>query len=139
MLFGSVQLWSWRVVERAKAWPLVEAIVTDSRVISWEAATLGRHTIVTTVRERLVFRFAYSVAGHHYASKRFYAYGRPDSLGATKQYPRGQHFMAHYNPGKPDQAVVEPGFSDHHARVAWVIFLGVLIVTVIYDRRGSTA
>lgn len=137
VLFLFIYWWSSHSVAQAKAWPVVEAVVTSCRVVSSERPSLARG-VSAIVSDRLEIRYRYVVAEHSYISKRFYRYGDPDPFEAVKKYPTGKHFEAHYNPDDPAQAVVEPGYPDRKAMIASVICfavgMGVKIWTLLRDR-----
>ncbi len=96
---------------RSLGWP-----ETDGIVLAAEA----ERTVETDVRARrdhqeLRIRYRYAVDETHYTGTRIrYGHERRTSEDATafaRRYPAGEHVPVYYNPGRPGQAVLQPGIS----------------------------
>ena len=82
---------------------------------------------------RLIFEFNYTVAGHSYASRRFYVWGRPSADRAVREYAVGQHLTARYNPEDPAEAVVEPGNVGHSLLIGSIVSLGLAALAISHN------
>jgi hypothetical protein len=108
-----------------KTWPVVKGRVLSSKVEQY-TETMGSRAKggVAVTLYRPVIVYEYEVAGRKLSGKRIAQSegmnrGVPDFAEAiSKQYPAGAQVVVHYNPKRPDEAVLEPRLAR-----SWVVAL----------------
>jgi hypothetical protein len=110
-----VTAWGWSVLSNAKAsvsWPSV-----GGRVIS---SSVERHTSSGSRGSSTTYgaevQYDYTVDGTKYSADRVsfgdYSSSSPGhARGIVNRYPAGSEVSVHYDPARPDVAVLEPGTS----------------------------
>ena len=114
-----VSVWGGRTLQNAKAsssWPKVQGQVVESDVERERSRSgTGRNRRTKTTYKANVF-YDYSVNGTKYSSHKV-SFGEYSSSSPgharriVNRYPKGKTVEVHYNPEKPQVAVLEPGVS----------------------------
>jgi len=124
LLVGSWIFWfaqhEYRFAKQSPAWPVTEGTVEESKVV---VKTSGGRRGTTSVFWE--FEYTYFVDGEIYFAKgntlRFgkIFYGRDESYDFKKRFPKGKTLNVYYNPKKPSQSILEPGFNKSLERFMW--------------------
>jgi hypothetical protein len=141
ILFITMGLMRFREGDRARGWITVGGRVVSSRVNEYTAKDGTRHF-------RPLVIYAYGADDNRFMSSRLSfrpvdSTNRADAEQAAGRYPVGTAVRVHYDPGDPQQAVLEP------TNPAWtpIILAGVCaglaitlrILSARLDKRGARA
>lgn len=117
----------------SRDWPTAEAVVSRVEMTSSTSRDTRRQTSTTTYHADLTFRYA--VAGREYTTDQVrwgqtLGSGDPtEAVVLALRYSEGRRVRVHYNPGRPDEAVVRPGLTGSAfllpgAALVFLLFLG---------------
>jgi hypothetical protein len=130
---------------RSVGWPTVRGTVTESRVE--ESSAYARKQGPQKVYDARV-AFTYEVEGAKYTSARYRVDPKTTyvSLSSAEavvaRYPVGSEVQAHYKPGDPSFAVLEPGtlgedFKFFMPMINLLLGLPLLLLSLFVKRRAS--
>lgn len=114
ILFGvGFCVWGWILIADARlstSWPTALATIEYSAIKSYDSRSDGK----TTRMYSADIRYWYTVNGKQYTSARisFGDHSSSSSTGMEKlvnKYSKGSQATAYYDPGKPGNALLEPG------------------------------
>ncbi len=134
----------------SRGWPTSEAVVARVEMTSHTSRDTRRQSSTTTYHAELSFRYA--VGGHEYTTDQV-SWGQTLGSGDPTEavvlalsYPEGRRVRVHYNPAKPDEAVVKPGLTGSAfllpgAAVVFLLFLGpaCFMIWRMFLASGSAA
>ena len=109
-------VWGIGILKDAKAstsWPTVQGEITGSRIDKSTSRDSDGHTD-TTYRADVTYRYAVEDAEYTGDTVSFGEYGsdrRSHADRIVKRYPVGKEVKVHYDPEKPEKAVLEPGVT----------------------------
>jgi hypothetical protein len=127
----------------SRGWPTVEGEVIRSSVQSRRS---GRPDRSQRVHSPDVV-YSYRIGNELYTGDRIAFGGYSSSAGnyanrMTHRYPRGRQVSVHYQPGKPDNTVLEPGVSlkTWFKPAFGLVFLcaGLFIAWLLYKRSKAS-
>jgi len=101
-----------RKVKIAQGWPVVSGTVESTEIKKHKTTTkTGRSGFRTSYTYEPVVNYTYGVSGQTYTSKRLAYSGfqgaEVSAQEKLKQYPPGGSVQVHYNPKKPQDALLE--------------------------------
>ena len=115
----ATSVWGWSIIARGRRtlrWPSVAG--TISQCTAGDSDSLPR------------IEFSYTIAGRDYRCEHEFASGISPSPELTTRYtskfPVGTTVTVHYDPARPEHALLEPGL----ARGDWMIFVLGIIATL---------
>jgi len=125
---------------QAASWPTTQGKITSSRVVEDKEeveseGSNGRKEWTTEITYRPEIRFAYRVGENDYATDTWkpgaiVGYGSPKRAeAAVARYTPGQSVAVHYNPARPDTAVLEPANLEGSGVI--------LVVGVVFGLAGT--
>ena len=128
LVFGLIQF---RTAKASADWPTATGKVVTASV---ETSSSTDEDGSTSRRYSPRVEYAYTVSGRKYTSNQVSVgskrtYGSRASAEAKLDYRSGQQVTVHYTPGKPDQAVLEPGATGG----AW----GTVIIGAVFAIAGA--
>ncbi len=100
---------------KSSAWPTVEGVITESKVVHHT----GTHDYRKDDTYQPVVQYTFTVDQTEYASDRigYRAYtsfhDQEDAMAVAEQYPKGKQVMVSYQPDDPTQCALETGFAMH--------------------------
>jgi len=125
-VLGVILLWK---ALSSQAWPSVKGRIISA---SLEKEKVGRREIF---REQI--QYVYHVEGKKFVGDRVSLTPRLATLGLptrqmTNKYPKGALVTVYYNPSRPEESVLEPGFNANIILIATAGPFILLIVTILY-------
>ena len=129
-------------VKKAQTWPVVSGTVESTEIKAHKTTTKqGRSGYRTSTSYEPVVHYTYTVNGQSYTGKRI-AYSGFQGAEVTaqeklKQYPQGGSVQVHYNPKKPQDALLE--VSMDATRVYNIMGLIFIVVGVVSFLVGVVA
>jgi hypothetical protein len=133
-----ISITSKRRAKAAQAWPTIPGAVLASRVDIHTTTDSEGHTSTTY---RPMVDYQYSIMGQEYRASRI-AFGantfnRKKSDSIIAKYPAGQQVMVHYNPDKPEDAVLEAEVQGGTASlIIGIVLMGVGVVLAVISFLG---
>lgn len=123
--------------EVVATWPTVPGVVLNAEIRERESVGGEDDTVTTTMYEPVV-EYRYAVSGQDFTSSQYrlgakgLSYGMGQAKKVLERYPKGGAVTVHYNPMKPDQAVLELGSaSSSLLAVVGGVFLGIGVILTI--------
>ncbi len=116
----------------SRHWPTVPGTIVRARAREQVDTREGGGVITRYYPE---VEYAYTVAGHTYRSTRIRFGGLPFSLTPDRDevitwlkehYPEGKNVTVHYNPRRPQEAVLEPGVAT-----AAYLLIGIGVISLV--------
>lgn len=134
--------------ERTKSWPVTDGTIESSQLESYmSTSTSGsgssRRTS-TTEMFRPQIRYRYQVDGREFSGTRVWAVdysssGRGEMQAVVDRYPVGQAAQVHYDPEKPENAVLETGAGWLGTIFMAIGIFFVLLGSILFKVIGSAA
>ncbi len=130
----------------SRSWPTVKGRITQCDVVR-KGGTTGRG--VSNVRHEIELTYSYAVDGKKYRGHRIQVFRvshklKDDAQRHADRYPVGKEVTVYYNPGDPEDAVLEPGLvpsgSVQGARWACIAGLavgGIILLFALFGGRWS--
>jgi len=125
-IFGAILLWK---ALSSQTWPSVEG-----RIIS---ASIEKEKVRRRVISRERIQYVYHVKGKRFVGERVALDPRLLTLRlparqVIKKYPMGALVTVYYNPSRPEESVLEPGFNPYIILIAAAGPFILLIVTILF-------
>lgn len=124
LIFFIVGLINRGKVKKAQAWPVANGTVVSTEIKQHKSTQkTGSRGYRTTNTYEPVINYSYSAGGQTYSGKRLnYGGFQGAELAAQNkiaQYPQGSKVQVHYDPGKPQNSVLE--VSADAGKVYWIV------------------
>ena len=133
LIFFIVGLINQGKVKKAQAWPVASGTVVSTEIKQHKSTQkTGRSGYRTTTTYEPVVNYSYTVGGQPYSGKRLnYGGFQGAELAAQNkigQYPQGSTVQVHYDPGKPQNSVLE--VSADAGKVYWIVGIIFLVIGI---------
>ena len=126
-----------RKVKKAQGWPVVSGTVESTEIKKHKTTTKqGRNSFRTSYTYEPVVNYTYAVNGQTYASKRLAYSGfqgaEVSAQEKLEQYPLGGSVQVHYNPKKPQDALLEVSMDATRTyNIMGLIFIVVGVISAL--------
>lgn len=122
---------SYQLGMQSKDWPVAKGSVIQSEIEKRTEFTGTGSSRRKVVKSYAVVKYTYSVGNREFQSGRITFGQSKNAHNTVARYPKGRSIQVHYDPQKPDQAVLEPGADATLS----LVFIGLGVVLALIGLR----